>query len=228
MKKVLVTLLAGVMALSSLTITAGAADSYNAYIGIQTGSYSFRNAWNDGTYGKESGYFDHMIVWGKEDDAQGDYVEALGGNYDTTSTFTDAVITGNGDYEVSVNNFDFARDGATALNLLFVDTDIPQDAGVTVTITGVYVDDAYSSAADWAIQSPDEKDYVQMLITNTWNDDIKANTAVTNYPTGTSKVSVKFTVSGMAEDTGAAAPIAVVSVVALVSAGVVVASKKRA
>ena len=231
MKKVLAVALAGVMALGSLTITAGAEDSYNAYIGLQTGSYSFRNAWNDGTYGKSSDYFDHMIVWGDEDDEEGDYVEALAGNYVTTTSFTDAAITGNGEYTVSVNDFDFSRDGAEALNLLFISTDIPLDAGVEISNIRVYVNDEYQNACEWAIVSPDDTEYVNMMITNIWNDDVKANTAVTSYPSGVATLSLKFEVSGMASDAdeaGAVAPITVVAVIALVSAGVVVASKKRA
>ena len=51
---------------SALALSA-AAESYNAYIGFQTAPYSFRNAWNDATYGKDSGVFDKVVVWGGND-----------------------------------------------------------------------------------------------------------------------------------------------------------------
>lgn len=214
MRKLLATVLAGVMALSSLTLTAGAADSYNAYIGLQSdGTWAFRNSWDDATYGLGTEYFDSMysIDWGG----------VLGG------TFTDAVITGDGEYSVKMEGYDFTsgETDVTQMNLIFISTDIPVDAGITISDIKLYIDGNYIATVDYL--GEDNADYMHANIVNTWNDSAPVAAATCAIPE--SSVEIKFTISGMgSEETGAVAPIAVVSIVALVSAGVIVASKKRA
>ena len=118
-------------ALAALNVTAFAAApayaddvSYHAYIGVQSASYTFRNAWNEPTYGQgqvsDDGmvYFDQLTGW----ENPGNIAVSKGG------VFTDADITGDGTYKVSVTDFDFGDD--ETFNLLFISTDIPLDAGI--------------------------------------------------------------------------------------------------
>ncbi|MGN1417503.1 MAG: hypothetical protein ACI4XF_11700 [Oscillospiraceae bacterium] len=64
--------------------------AYNAYIGVQSASFSFRNAWNEPSYGQgvtgDDGmvYFDQITGW------DGATAISKGG------VFTDAQITGDG------------------------------------------------------------------------------------------------------------------------------------
>ena len=116
-------------ALAAVNLTAlpvSAADTYHAYLGIQSASYTFRNAWDEAQYGQGiaaddgTNYFDRLTGW------DGPTALNKGG------TFTDAEITGDGTYSVSLTgDFDFGED--ETLNLLFVSTDIPLDAGVTIS-----------------------------------------------------------------------------------------------
>ena len=65
-RKILAAAAAAVAAASVLAVSAGA---YTGYLGFQNTVYSFRNAWNDGGYGLNSGNdaFSHVIVWGGND-----------------------------------------------------------------------------------------------------------------------------------------------------------------
>ena len=113
---------------------AAGAENYHAYIGFQTGPFSLRNTFDEATYGKdvEGGrYFNSVIVWGGnnpttfpkytdcfDDDIQG---------YVIPATYTDATIKQSGTYTVGISDFDWALDGASSFNLLFVSTDLPFD-----------------------------------------------------------------------------------------------------
>lgn len=172
----------------SMAVPASAADSYHAYLGVQepTG-WSFRNAWNDPTYGLgatgEDGmvYFDQVTGW--------DGSTAL----DKGGEFTDAEITGDGTYKVSLTgDFDFGA--AEVFSVLFVSTDIPLDAGVSVTDVKVIMDGQTKYTFDEAFLSPDDKEYVNILCINQWNSDIAE---LFGYVMPTSSVEIEFTVSGI-------------------------------
>ena len=121
------------------TLTVGAAaETYNAYIGFQTAPYSFRNSFDDATYGKDVAdgkYFNSVIVWGGNDpetfpqyeDKFDDDMPGGQAGYVLPATYTDVKIDKDGTYKVGVTDFDWALDGASAFNLLFVSTDIPFD-----------------------------------------------------------------------------------------------------
>ena len=124
---------AAAMAVSMIPVSASAEDTtYHAYIGVQSASYSFRNAWYEPTYGQgvtgDDGmvYFDQITGW------DGPTAVSKGG------VFNDAEITGDGTYTVSVTDFDFGSD--ESLNLLFISTDIPLDSGVTISDVKVTLD----------------------------------------------------------------------------------------
>ena len=201
--KLLSTACAAAIAASALAIPASADDvSYHAYLGVQSASYTFRNAWNDATYGQgitsDDGmvYFDQLTGW----ENPGNIAVSKGG------VFTDAEITGDGTYSVSVTDFDFGED--ETLNLLFVSTDIPLDAGITISDVKVIMDGSTKYTFDEAYLSPDEKEYVSPMCINIWNDDLGKQDGLFGYMMPTDSIELQFTVSGTgveAETTEAAA-----------------------
>lgn len=166
--------------------------TYHAYLGIQSASYTFRNAWNEPTYGQgtqsDDGivYFDTLTGW--------DGATAV----DKGGDFTDAEITGDGTYTVSLSgDFDFGSD--ETLNLLFVSTDIPLDSGATITDVKVSFDDNVKYTFDEAYLSPDETTYLQPMAVNIWNDDLGKEDGLFGYTMPSSSVSIEFTVSGLGD-----------------------------
>ena len=188
---------AAAIAASALAVPASAEGTYHAYIGIQSASYSFRNAWYEPSYGKgvtgDDGmvYFDQITGW------DGPTAVNKGG------VFTDAEITGDGTYTVSVTDFDFGAD--ESLNLLFVSTDIPLDAGITISDVKVIMDGNTKYTFDEAYLSPDATEYVEPMMINIWNDDLGKADGLFGYTMPTSSVEVTFTVSGMGDASAAAA-----------------------
>ena len=227
--------------LVSMAMPVSAEDTYNAYIGIQTQNFSFRNAWNEGTYGKgavgEDGmvYFDQITGW------EGSTALNKGG------VFTDVQITGDGTYKVGVTDFDFGSD--EYLNLLFVSTDIPLDAGITISDVKVIMDGQTKYTFDEAFLSPDETTYMQPMAINIWNtEDLNGQDGLFGYVMPSSSVEIEFTVSNFpaagvadtaeeapAETTEAEttapttgnAPVAVMLSVMAVAGAAAVVSKKR-
>ena len=113
---------------------AAGAENYHAYIGFQTGPFSTRNTFDDAVYGRdvEGGkYFNSVIVWGGNDptifpkytDCFDDDIQG----YVIPATYTDVTIKQSGTYTVGISDFDWALDGASSFNLLFVSTDLPFD-----------------------------------------------------------------------------------------------------
>ncbi len=180
-------------------------EEYNAYLVVQTGAFSFRNKWNDETYGKDTEYFNSMTVWGNAE-AYPEYSEyydsELGdgvGGYVIPVSFSDAKITGNGIYKVGLYDFDWALDGSTGFNVLSVSTDIPYDDSICFSDINVYVDGEKDSEFTGMIDSTD--DYATLLLVNIWESSIGDYTGT--YPT--ESLEIEFTINGMS-DSGAVAP----------------------
>ncbi len=164
-----------VSAFAAFPVSAG--DTYHAYIGVQESTtWRFRNAWNDPTYGKDSGYFDELHMNG---------TEAVGGS------FEDAEITGDGTYSVK-GNFDWSD--VETFSLLFVSTDIPLDAGISISDVNIIIDGNNKYTFDEAFLSPDDTEYMNVLAINQWNTDIADLFA---YTMPSESVEIQFTVSGM-------------------------------
>ena len=159
---------------------------FNVYIGVQTATYSFRNAWND-SYGLGTPEFDQITGWNGNDEVV------------RTGTISDAVIKGNGTYTVSLTGVDFADDAET-LNLLFLSTDIPLDKGVELTDIKVKMGGKSVYDFDTAFQDPDTKDYIKALLINTYNDGFKADNEFAYTLSAGMDIEVTFTVSGLAYD----------------------------
>lgn len=198
--KILGTLtVAAVAALSVAAMPVSAADTYHAYIGVQTQNFAFRNAWNEPSYGlgvtSDDGmvYFDQITGW------EGSTALNKGGD------FTDVEITGDGTYKVAVTNFDFGAD--EYLNLLFVSTDIPLDCGASISDVKIIMDGNEKYTFDEAYLSPDETTYMNPMAINIWNDDLGKQDGLFGYMMPTSSIEIEFTVSGLgeaaAEDTAA-------------------------
>jgi hypothetical protein len=220
--------------------------TYHAYLGLQTPVYSFRNAFDDETYGYGTEYFDQITGWDGSDPVKKD------------GTFTDVEIAGNGTYTVSVSGMNFGDEefaDQDYMNLIFLSTDIPNTGEITISDIVLTVDGQTPSINP--ILSPDSVNYVNMLIQNIWNDDVKT---IGYYSVPPTEMSITFTVSGFAYDneaavapaeeeveadeaaaeadaavesgtaSGGVSPVVVVVIVVVVVAivaGVVVASKKK-
>ncbi len=167
--------------------------TYNAYLGIQTPKYSFRNSFDDATYGRDSEVFNQVTGW----DADNNAIVLPG-------TFINAEIKGNGTYTVSVDGLAFPDgefDSQDYMNLIFISTDIPNTEEITISDVELKIDGKSAElAAGGALLSPDSKDYMNMLIQNIWNEDVKT---IGYYSVPMSKISVSFTVSGFAYDKAA-------------------------
>ena len=189
--KLLSAVCAAVMAVSAFAVPASAEEvSYHAYIGVQSASFTFRNAWNDAQYGQgvvsDDGmsYFDQLTGW-----------ENPGNKAVTKSgVFADAEITGDGTYTVSVTDFDFGED--ETLNLLFVSTDIPLDSGITFTDVKVKMDGNTKYTFDEAFINPDEKEYISPMCINIWNEDLGKEDGLFGYIMPESSIEIEFTLNG--------------------------------
>lgn len=185
-------------AAAALSIGA-AAESYNAYIGFQTTPYSFRNKPTEPTYGAATEYFNSVIVWGGNDpetfpEYEDNYDYDIDG-YVLPADFTDVVIDKDGTYTVAVDNFDWALDGASAFNLLFVATDIPSDAGVTITDASIIVDGTVAETVAEPMVDPDDEKAgtLGILFANIWNTELTSYAGA--YPT--KSLAIEFTVNGL-------------------------------
>ena len=221
--------------------------TYHAYLGFQTPKYSFRNAFDDADYGRDSDYFNQVTGW---DDSNNAVV--------IPGTFTDVEIAGNGTYTVSVDGLEFPNgefDGQEYMNLIFLSTDIPNTGEITISDVELKVDGKkVDLASAGAVVSPDSVNYVNILLQNIWNNDVKE---IGYYGVPMTSMSITFTVSGFnydaapAEEAPAETPaespaaseapaeeggsntglivgiVAAVVVVAGGAAGVVVAKKKK-
>ncbi len=164
--------------------------TYNAYLGLQTPTYSFRNAFDDATYGRETEYFNQITGWEGSDAIVKE------------GTFTDAVISGNGTYTVSVNgmNLEGDFDSQDYFNLIFLSTDIPNTGEITISDIKLSIDGRDVQCSP--ILSPDSLSYVNMLIQNIWNEDVAT---IGFYTVPPKDMEITFTVSGFAYDNEAAA-----------------------
>lgn len=152
----------------------------HAFIGIQTEIYTFRNSCSDAQYGAETEYFNTLIKWGADDEI-----------IDTGATFTDATITEDGTYTVSVDGYDFSSD-SSKLNMLFVSTDFAFYNTMKVTDVVVKCDDQ-EIAIDNPIVMADEQGNLYIELVNIYNTDL----ASLDYTMPTDSFSVTFTISGM-------------------------------
>ena len=208
---------AAAMAVAGVLTVGAAAETYNAYIGFQTPAYSFRNAWNEAKYGKDSefaGLFTTAaIVWGGNDpDTYPDYTDNF--DYDVDGyaipvTYTDVQIDKDGTYKVGITDFPWELDSSAGFNMLFVSTDIPYDkenkkSVATITDVKLLFDGVEQFKLDEAIVDEEEGNksgYTRIDVTNDYNATAKEIGFHGTYPTNAVKtVEIEFTVSGLPAD----------------------------
>lgn len=175
-----------------IDVDAALAADYNAYFGIQTENYIFRNAWNEPTYGMETDNFAHLTGW-DADNNQVDY----GG------TFTDAMIDGNGTYTVGLTLGDMGLGEDQTLRILFVSTDIPSqlfdDGLVTISDLSTVIDGGTGQSA-FAVNT--EGDFAQIDILNEYTD---LGAEAIPYAMPAQEITITFTLSGFSKDSAAQA-----------------------
>ena len=157
----------------------------HAYIGIQTEVYTFRNAYNDGSYGAATEHFNTLIKWGEENEI-----------IDTGATFTDAAITSDGTYSVSVSGYDFSQD-STKLNMLFVSTDFLYYPTMHVSNVVLKVDDT-EIPIEKPVVMADAQGNMYIELINIYNTDL----AALDYTMPTDSFTVTFDIIGTANVLG--------------------------
>ncbi|MBR6359872.1 MAG: hypothetical protein IKS11_09530, partial [Lachnospiraceae bacterium] len=177
------------------TSSAGPVDldgTYNAYIGFQTPTYSFRNAFDDASYGRgilsADGveYFMQVTGW----DADNNAIKREG-------TFVDAVIAGNGTYTVKAEGLDLTGDfdSQDYMNLIFLSTDIPNTGEVTISNISLKVDGKTVELPDAAQElNAESVDYMNVQLQSKWSKTGLAEIGAYHVPM--TSMEITFTVSG--------------------------------
>lgn len=235
---------------------AATASAYTGYLSFQTAPYSFRNSYDDPTYGLNSGYYDSVIVWSDNNlDDPSQKIPEYADLYDWDINayifdggFTDVTIDGDGTYTVSSDAFVWGVDGADAFNFVQVCVDVPfaafdpnNNPTAFVTSATVYVD----GVAQTTLENPPvegDDDRLTINCANIWNTECPAYTGA--FPT--KSIAVEFTIEGLgggsdavvdtdapATDTGKDSPdtgvegVAAVAGLAVVAGCAMLLSKKR-
>lgn len=179
---------AGVVPYTEEEIAAVKSADYNAYIGVQSETYIFRNAWNEPNYGKdvEDGlYFNRLTGW--DGDVAVDYA----------GTFADAAITEDGTYSVTLTTGDSGFDSDAKFNLLFVSTDIPSRAvsQEVITISDVTVKFGESGRTQEYGEINVDGEYLQITILDSYNQ--SSEPVAYSMPGANETITITFTVSGL-------------------------------
>ena len=163
---------------------------YNAYIGIQTESYIFRNEWSEANYGRDSeanpGFFDRLTGWDADNNA-----------VDYGGTFEDALINQNGTYTVSLTTGEMGLAEDSHIRMLFVSTEIPSRAvqeGI-IEISDVKVKFGDGRTQDYTEISTSGA-YARITLLDEYNQ--SSEPVAYTMPIGADyPITVTFTVSGM-------------------------------
>ncbi|MCQ2537384.1 MAG: hypothetical protein MJ124_03185 [Lachnospiraceae bacterium] len=174
-------------------VEAGKQGQYNAYFWFQTDDYTFRNNWDDDSYGlvayeadNSKDNFYHVTGWGANNEELN-----LGG------TFIDADITCDGTYSVAMYGFDNLN-ASTKYNMLQISTNIPSQLvvdGTGVTITDVKA--SFDGGQDRKFTHIDTSgDYAVIMLLNTYQDAV--GTEAIAYTIPEKSIVLTFTISGLA------------------------------
>ena len=164
---------------------------YNAYIGVQTETYIFRNTWDEANYGRDSQdnpeCFGQLTGW----DADNNKVNYGG-------TFEDALLTSDGTYTVSLTTGDMGFGSDTFFRMLFVSTEIPSKL---VKQEYVKIEDVKVKIGDAATQSYTDVDvsgtYARIILIDEYNrGDAPFGYTV---PGANATITVTFTVTGLTD-----------------------------
>lgn len=165
--------------------------SYMAFVMVQTTTWVYRDDWTNTSTGWGSDNFN--TVFNNETSAA------------TTSIVNDAVLDGDGEYTISIENI--SLEGSTDWNMVAVSTNLPLDGPIQITGGSLKYDNKTISTAP--IQKADNKKYVQMMFINQYDNTMK-DTVNTMVPADGANLYMTFTVEGFgyakAEPTAAAEP----------------------
>ncbi len=173
------------------------AGSYNAYFGLQSPSWTYRDPWNaDNGIGSEN-----WGQWVKNNDSG-----------ETYGVVEDAKVAGNGTYTVSLKDFgnvfvdEFANnsDGLDKFRILMITTDIPLSDDVKITDVKLIMDGKTVKTYDTAFLDPDDTEYHKILIQNEWNNDLKETLPFYSAPA--KSIELQFTIAGFNYDNENAVP----------------------
>ena len=136
---------------------------YNAYIGVQTENYIFRNTWDEANYGRDSetnpGFFTHLVGWDADNNA-----------VDYGGVFEDVLMTNEGEYTVSLTTGEMGFGSDSFFRMLFVSTEIPsklvKDGFVTIEDVRVKIGDA---ATQKYTDVDTSGDYARIIIIDEYN-----------------------------------------------------------
>ena len=164
---------------------------YNAYIGVQSETYIFRNTWDEANYGRDSQdnpeCFGQLTGW----DADNNKVNYGG-------TFEDALLTADGTYTVSLTTGDMGFGTDSFFRMLFVSTEIPSRLIADGYVT---IDDVQVKIGDAATQKYTDVDtsgaYARIIIIDEYNrGDAPFGYTV---PGANATISITFTVTGLTD-----------------------------
>ncbi len=163
---------------------------YNAYIGVQTTSYIFRNTWDEANYGRDSenaDFFTHLVGWDADNNA-----------VDYGGSFEDVLLTKDGTYTVSLTTGDMGFGGDETFRMLFVSTEIPSKLVADGFVT---IDNVQVKIGDAATQSYTDVDtsgaYARIILIDEYNrGDAPFGYTV---PGANSTITVTFTVTGLTD-----------------------------
>ena len=166
------------------------AGGFNAYIGVQTTSYIFRNTWDEPSYGRDSEAnpecFGQLTGW--DGDAKVNY----GG------TFQDALdIKANGTYTVSLTTGDMGFGTDETFRMLFASTTLPSKFVKQGYVT---IDDVQVKIGDSATQKYTDVDvdgdYARIVLLDEYNR--KQDAFGYTVPGAGKTITITFTVGGTA------------------------------
>ena len=163
---------------------------YNAYIGVQSTSYIFRNTWDEASYGRDSEnaeFFTHLVGWDADNNA-----------VDYGGTFEDVLLTKDGTYSVSLTTGEMGFGTDDTFRMLFVSTEIPsklvKDGYVTISDVKTKIGDAAT------------RDYTDVDVSGTYAriviiDEYNRGEAPFGYtvPGANTAITITFTVTGLTE-----------------------------
>ncbi len=164
---------------------------YNAYIGVQSETYIFRNTWDEANYGRDSQdnpeCFGQLTGW----DADNNKVNYGG-------TFEDVLLTKDGTYTVSLTTGDMGFGSDTFFRMLFVSTEIPSKLVKDGYVT---IDDVQIKIGDAATQNYTDVDvsgdYARIVVIDEYNrGDAPFGYTV---PGANATISITFTVTGLTD-----------------------------
>ncbi|MBQ6513794.1 MAG: hypothetical protein IJI09_03645 [Clostridia bacterium] len=164
---------------------------YNAYIGVQSETYIFRNTWDESSYGRDSQdnpeCFGQLTGW----DADNNKVNYGG-------TFEDVLLTKDGTYTVSLTTGEMGFGSDTFFRMLFVSTEIPsklvKDGFVTIDDVQVKIGDA---ATQKYTDVDTSGDYARIILIDEYN---RGDAPFSyNMPGADATISITFTVTGLTD-----------------------------